>query len=213
MRVYSANLKSIIRAPFDDRSSEETSVHHVRRILTSIATATLVVGGVRDADAQAIGVQQPVVEQFGVSTVVSVPDRGSALLGSVSSSGTFHRGRGPLDVGANLSRQQRHGSLSTHVWIHDFEAMDAALLAEGRENSPVRITRGSPQSSLTLMAAAARDQLLKQHEQIARRRTMPTNLRSSTWRVPRQANAVEQVERDHAAAGSTVRRFGSRTFK
>lgn len=101
----------------------------------------LVVGGtglgVRPAVAQQITVQQPVVSTFSVNTTVSVPDRGSVLLGGVSRAGDFHSSHGPLGLaGRSRSSFREHSNVSAHVWIHDFEAMDRYLLNQPSEFSP-----------------------------------------------------------------------------
>ena len=84
----------------------------------------------RTASAQ-ITVQQPVVSQTGVSTTVSVPDRGQVFLGGVSSaqSGRIQNGPIPTVTSRGFSRQAT--SITTNVYIHDLQAMDEALL-----NSP-----------------------------------------------------------------------------
>ena len=173
---------------------------------TPVLIAALVIASLRQADAQSIVIQQPVVEQFGVSTVVSVPDRGSALLGSVSSSATFGRRSGPFTPGSNVSRRQRHSGASVHVWIHDFEAMDAALLA----SAPGRSGSSGSRSPLTGMAAVASKQLLEQHERIHKSRPVVSPQPSS---VPVGRDDLSRPRPDQAAAASTLRRFNSRTFR
>jgi hypothetical protein len=75
-----------------------------------------------------IAVQQPVIENFSVGTTVSVPDRGSALLGGVGSAASGRTMTGPLRSGTSLGLPRQASTASVHVYIHDFEAMDAALL-------------------------------------------------------------------------------------
>lgn len=79
-------------------------------------------------DAQTI--QQPVFGVTSVSTTVSVPDRGSALLGSISRAADSRRtyGFGPFRPGSNRGSDRSHTSLSTSVFIHDLRAMDEAIL-------------------------------------------------------------------------------------
>ena len=90
-------------------------------------------------------IQLPTFGFTTVSTTVVVPDQGSTLLGSVnrSSSGTNSLGT-PL-VGKvpmfgrpfgnrAIGRSQSGGTLSVHATIHDFEAMDQALLAQAAAN-------------------------------------------------------------------------------
>lgn len=83
------------------------------------------------AAAQSLTVQQPVVETFGVNTVVSVPDRGSVLLGSFSGASDSRLWNGFNPVGSSLGLERSHSSARAHVYIHDFAAMDEALLQSG----------------------------------------------------------------------------------
>jgi hypothetical protein len=75
-------------------------------------------------------VQQPVVEVFGVTTTVSVPDRGSIHLGSVSraAEGRTTAGFGPFRSGSGYGRDVSHSGMSASVYIHDLREMDAAVL-------------------------------------------------------------------------------------
>lgn len=92
---------------------------------------------------QAVIVQQPVVNTFSVGTSVSVPDRGEVFLGGVervsesSSVSGFPRRRGAYTRSASASL------MSVRVFIHDFEAMDAAVLnaATGHGERPA-FTKG-----------------------------------------------------------------------
>ena len=76
-------------------------------------------------------VQLPTFRFFSVSTTVSVPDRGSTYLGGIGSSGSrsTSRGIGPLANRAGAHDTGASG-MSISATIHDFEAMDKALLAE-----------------------------------------------------------------------------------
>ena len=93
------------------------------------------------ATARAQAVQQPVVDVFSVDTVVSVPDRGSMFIGGVRSQAQGRSTAGPLRSGTAWGQASAASSATTRVWIHDFEAMDAALLAEGKGPDPVTVTR------------------------------------------------------------------------
>lgn len=138
---------------------------HPRLMLTLIAGLSLSLLAHGEAYAQAITVQQPVVQQFGVQTVVSVPDRGAALLGSVSSAAESSRRSGIMPLSSSIGRQIAHSSLSVHVTIHDFAAMDAALLAAAEEIDE-RSSRNAHDAQLNGMAARAREQLLRGHQPV-----------------------------------------------
>lgn len=103
------------------------------RILTIVLLTT---SSASSALAQNQAVQQPVVRQLRIGTSVSVPDGGRAYLGGVSSgaSGTKRFG-GPLRSGTNSGREFSNSSMSVSVYIHDFEAMDEALLNAGKPDT------------------------------------------------------------------------------
>lgn len=105
--------------------------------ITSLTMASIV-------DAQQIAVQQPVVQNFSASTSVSVPDRGSAHLGSVGSASSGRSVSGPFRSGTSRGQDRQASSTSVHVYIHDFEAMDAALLA-----TPTKATSSKLDSRIT----------------------------------------------------------------
>jgi hypothetical protein len=91
--------------------------------------------------AQAQVVQLPTFRFFGLSTTVSVPDRGSASLGGVSRSATSRSEHGlpilsrvpvagrPFGNRAIAGRTETSGA-SVSAYIHDFEAMDDELLGQ-----------------------------------------------------------------------------------
>jgi hypothetical protein len=80
-------------------------------------------------------VQLPVVSTTSVNTTVSVPDRGSAFLGGVSSAQSARSQYGPLRSGTNRGMARRATSITTNVYIHDLQAMDEALLNSGSTDS------------------------------------------------------------------------------
>ncbi len=83
-----------------------------------------------------VTVQQPVVSRFGVTTSVSVPDRGRAHLASVSryAASRSRYGFGPA-YGSSVGRSLSTSSLSVSVRVHDLNAMDAYLLSnDGRRS-------------------------------------------------------------------------------
>jgi hypothetical protein len=104
----------------------------------------LVVGSAR-----AQVVQLPTFQFFGISTTVSVPDSGAGFVGGTSSSsmsgfdhgfpglGQFPVAGRPFGDRAIASHTQSSG-VSVSAYIHDFEAMDQALLGEG---APLTVLR------------------------------------------------------------------------
>ena len=114
------------------------------RYSTSLIVPTLLVGLPGIASAQNITVQQPVIRNFSVGTVVSVPDRGRAHLGSVSRAGESRSSYGPLRSGTSIGLFRNHAGVSTHVWIHDLRAMDEQILRRKRRSA--RIPAGRPLS-------------------------------------------------------------------
>ena len=140
---------------------EESHMSAPKGMVTLLIGLSLTISAGRTACAQAIAVQQPVVQQFGVQSAVSVPDRGAALLGSVGSAAEFRRQAGPLPMSTAIGRQIAHAGVSVHVTIHDFAAMDAAVLSAAAQMDG-RVARNAPPTG---MAARARNQLLRQHRQ------------------------------------------------
>ena len=115
-----------------------------------------------------VTVQLPEFHYFGTSTTVLVPDRGATSLGGVSRSSSGQTTRGvPLLPFANRGswRTAGAGSVGMGAWIHDHEAMDAALLAEAasRRGAPL-VLRPEPPP-----ATAASDTPLLSAEEHARR--------------------------------------------
>ena len=70
-------------------------------------------------------VQLPVYRQFSMGTSVLVPDRGSVYAGGVGSAAMTRR-NGLRTSGVNA------GGVTVSAYIHDLEAMDAALIEQGR---------------------------------------------------------------------------------
>ena len=99
--------------------------------LSTLSTLVLCVLCSSSARGQVV-LQQPVVDQFGVNTAVSVPDRGSAALGSVSRAKDGTSTYGPFPFGSSVGREVDKVGSSVSVYIHDFEEMDRILLAQPR---------------------------------------------------------------------------------
>jgi hypothetical protein len=114
------------------------------RFLGIRAFVPLIVVAVLEAGrANAQVVQLPTFNSFGISTTVSVPDSGGAYLGGNSSSSMSRLERGLPGFGrmpfagrqfgdrAIAGRSMTSG-VSVSATIHDFEAMDEAVLEQGR---------------------------------------------------------------------------------
>jgi hypothetical protein len=112
----------------------------MHRVLLTVLAVSLWIEA-RQASAQVV--QLPTFNFFGISTTVSVPDSGGAYLGGVSSSSMSRLERGlpgfgrmpfagrPFGDRAIAGRTVASG-VSISATIHDFEAMDEALLEQGR---------------------------------------------------------------------------------
>ena len=98
-----------------------------RSILLSLAGLMLV----SSAHAQQVVIQQPVVSQFGIDTVVSVPDGGRVLLGAVGGARDARFQSGFSPIGSSLGMERFHQSADVSVFIHDLDEMDRAILASG----------------------------------------------------------------------------------
>lgn len=107
----------------------------VRAVVASLAAGSLLHLVGTTAQAQNVSVQQPVTSGVGVSTSVSVPDRGSTFLGGVSNAASSRSTYGPLRTGPSGGSSLSSGSLSAHVYIHDLQAMDEALLSTAPDTS------------------------------------------------------------------------------
>lgn len=83
-----------------------------------------------DLFAQQFTVQQPSFQTFSVATTVSVPDRGSALLGGVGRAASGRINSGPLRTNTNTGRDVQGGSVTASVRIHDFAEMDRQVLSQ-----------------------------------------------------------------------------------
>lgn len=96
------------------------------RFVILVAVTTLL-GSSPILNAQ-ITVQQPVVRSTSVGTTVSVPDRGSVLLGGVTSAEASRQSYGPLRTGTSRGYSLSASSVSASVRIIDLQAMDEAIL-------------------------------------------------------------------------------------
>lgn len=108
-------------------------------------------------EAQQVVIQQPAFQQFAAPTTVLVPDRGEAFLGGTR--GGF-RGRdvqGPIPLGSARAGGAGAASVSTRVYVHDFRAMDEAILRgiDGDADRP-GLMRGTPNHAPEPVAQAPR---------------------------------------------------------
>jgi len=88
------------------------------------------------AVAQHITVQQPVFENFGVQTAVTVPDRGSVYLGGVNSAAAGRSSFGFPRTSTSTGVETRGSSVQVGVFIHNLQEVDAALLASVPQAPP-----------------------------------------------------------------------------
>ncbi len=103
------------------------------RVIGWFIVAALAAGASPAAAQRANAVQLPTFSFFSVDTTVSVPDRGSASLGGISSSqaGSNQFGAPLVPFGnRSIGSSSRVAGASVTATIHDFEAMDTALLGE-----------------------------------------------------------------------------------
>ncbi|MCE9556827.1 MAG: type II and III secretion system protein [Planctomycetes bacterium] len=115
-------------------------------------------------------VQQPTFSYTTAATTVLVPDRGEVLLGGInraqdsrSEFGVPGLGRPFRNVGISQSRGA--STMSVKAYIHDFEAMDEALLAEA-----ARRRGGAPLESVARQSSTASVRPLQSVTAIERQR-------------------------------------------
>lgn len=111
-----------------------------------LVAATTLLGSSPILHAQ-ITVQQPVVRSTNVGTSVSVPDRGSVLLGGVTSAEASRQSYGPLRTGTSRGYSLSSSSVSASVRIIDLQAMDEAIL-NSVPDSPTARTYRSPRMEI-----------------------------------------------------------------
>ncbi len=132
-------------------------------------------------------IQQPVVQTFGATTTLSVPDRGTAFIGGVGQSAYGYRRagfgplRGPLRGPSNFGRASSGASMSATVTIHDFQAMDEYLL-----QSAPRSTNFGP--ALQGVAANA-------FEELTETRLRPNGQDPSSRTIAQPSPATSRAER------------------
>ena len=117
--------------------------------MRSFILVGVVLGQVAAVHAQQVAVQQPGVGTNSVRTTVSVPDRGSALLGGVGSAQSARSSYGPLRSGTSTGLSRSASSMSTGVYIHDLRAMDEPLLNSVPDAPSPSTIRGESRTPLT----------------------------------------------------------------
>jgi hypothetical protein len=115
---------------------------NMRRLFSVASLMAAFVAGADHATAQVpTTVQLPTFHFFSVDTTVLVPDRGATYLGGVnySSAGRTSRGipglGGPLTTNTAFGRSTGGGNVWVSAYIHDLEAMDAAILGYGNQTA------------------------------------------------------------------------------
>ena len=108
---------------------------HVRLVVI-LSLCIVLVGAV--ATGQTI--QLPAFQQRGVRTTVVVPDRGSVSLGGFSGLRQSRVRIAPPFFGSfapsRAGRSSRGvGNMQMRVWVHDLQAMDAAILVEAGQRA------------------------------------------------------------------------------
>ncbi len=117
----------------------------VFRIILALTFVTLTAIPVAAQNA----VQLPTLSSFRTRTTVSVPDRGSVYTGGINraASGRNEFGTPLLPLrNRSIGSERSASSVWTSVYIHDFEAMDEALLSQARGSryrSPVHRSLGA----------------------------------------------------------------------
>jgi hypothetical protein len=138
---------------------------------------------------------------FTTSTTVSVPDRGSVFMGGIKRGSTGRNefgvpmlGKlpylGPLFKNSGIGSEYSASNMHVSVFIHDFEAMEEALLGQSATSqSLAAVERAQPRSAL-----AAYGQTLQPRNPSAGRSWHPASLASTPSLTPMSA-AEARAER------------------
>ena len=101
--------------------------------LLSLCSGIMCWGSAEVASGQRFGtVQLPTYQQFSMTTSLWVPDQGGVYAGGVHGSRHLRR-RGPRAGGVGA------GNVTVTAYVHDFEALDAAVIEQGRQ---LRLRKG-----------------------------------------------------------------------
>src|SRR6188472_1444958 len=77
--------------------------------------------------------QLPTFSSFSIETSVLVPDRGSAVMGGGRRSSSGSSQLGPLRGSRSGGNGAAAGGVDVAAFVHDFEAMDQAVLAKAAQ--------------------------------------------------------------------------------
>lgn len=102
----------------------------LRTCVVGLTLVIAVAAASRPCGAQQVVVQQPAFQQFAAPTTVLVPDRGEAFLGGARGGFQARGIQGPIPLGSSRAAGGGASSASTRVSVHDFRAMDEAILRE-----------------------------------------------------------------------------------
>ena len=145
------------------RSTIDRAITHKACAMRKLIAVIAVFFATSVAHAQALNVQQPVVETTSIQTTVSVPDRGSVFLGGVGSAASGRQSYGPLRSGTSRGYSMSASSMRASVYIIDLQAMDEAIL-NSVPDSPVSLSirrrdvlaeLGTPQHDVVTLAEKA----------------------------------------------------------
>ena len=146
-------------------------------------------------------IQLPTFGYTTVATTVSVPDRGGVSLGGISRSSSGSTSRGTPLVGKlpfvgrpfgnrAIGKQLGASNMSVHAYIHDFEAMDQALLARAAARRPrpgvvMNVNRGGALVGESLNVPAA---VVRQRREAAKEQALNDEL-ADLWSRAQAAEA------------------------
>ncbi len=108
-----------------------------QRFAAVVATVACMAVVHATAEAQQGVVQQPEFRQFAVPTTVLVPDRGAAFLGGTSNGGQAQAVYGPVPMARSGAMGSGSSSVHVRAYVHDFRAMDKAILGQAARATTV----------------------------------------------------------------------------
>ncbi|QDV18971.1 hypothetical protein Pan153_36320 [Gimesia panareensis] len=154
------------------------------------------------AQAQVVRIQQPIVQQFSAGTTVTVPDRGTALLGGISSGRMHSRQFGPFRRGSIYGQEFQSSTSSVSVYIHDFDAMDRYLLNSAPQ-SMRRTTASDPSDHWRNQLLSPAPQDPPGSSALQKQRAAETKARTQT-RAQRFYELGKQAEQKHATPNIAI---------